>query len=85
VFDIIIVVLFWLSLVFVIIDSNLIIFLGVYLVCKGLAFIINFNITSSLDIFSGMVIITNSLITLPIIIPILIVLFLLQKGVLSLK
>ena len=82
--DIFIAVIFWLFGMFHIIPSNLVLFLGIILLVKGLIFVFNLNITSILDIISAVLIILATSITMPTIVIALVTLFLLQKGVFSL-
>ena len=82
--DIFIAVIFWLFGIFHIIPSNLVLFLGIILLVKGLIFVFNLNITSILDIIAAVLIILATSITMPTIVIALVTLFLLQKGVFSL-
>jgi hypothetical protein len=82
--DIFIAVIFWLFGMFHIIPSNLVLFLGIILLVKGLIFVFNLNITSILDIIAAVLIILATSITMPTIVIALVTLFLLQKGVFSL-
>lgn len=81
--DLIVGILFWLFGIFNIIPSNIILILGFILLAKGIAFIINLNPASILDVICAFVIISATSIILPKLVIILISLFLIQKGILS--
>lgn len=82
--DIISGMLFWLDGFFKIIPDSVIMFLVFYLIIKGLIFIISKDIASILDIISGVIIYFSLSYVLPAFIIIIVTLFLLQKGILSL-
>ena len=76
--------LFWLNGFFNIIPDSIMIIIVLYLVIKGVIFVISFNITSILDIVSGIAIYISLTYTLPAFVIIIITFFLLQKGIVSL-
>jgi len=82
--DIIAGLLFWLSGFFHIIPDSIIILIVIYLITKGLIFVISKDIASILDIITGLAIYLSMSIALPGIVIFLITFFLLQKGILSL-
>ena len=81
--DIFIAVCFWLFGVLNIFNKGFILALGLILLAKGLVFVIGLNIMSILDIICGGLIILATFVTFPHIVVILMVLFLLQKGIFS--
>ena len=83
--DIFIGICFWLFGIFHIISSKFILVLGFFLLVKGIIFVTSLNIVSVLDIISSLIIITASAseIVMPNIVVIIVTLFLLQKGILS--
>jgi len=76
--------LFWIFRVFNV-DSlgGLVLILGLFLLVKGVAFAVTLDAISVLDIVSGLIIILESSVDLPIFIVIIVSLFLLQKGIFS--
>lgn len=84
VLDIFIAVFFWLFGIFGFLPEGFILILGLILMVKGLVFLIGLSIISFLDIFVGIIIIIASSVVLPKFIVIIVALFLLQKGILSL-
>jgi len=82
--DIIVAISFWISGIFGLIPSGLILIFGLVLLGKGMGFIYNLNITSILDIICAIIIIFSSSIDIPKILVIIVSLFLLQKGAFSL-
>ena len=83
VFDLISAAIFWLYFFFHI-GSSIIIFPAIYLIIKGALFLISLDIPSVIDIIVGILILISLNFSLPIFIGVLIILYLLQKGVLSL-
>jgi hypothetical protein len=82
--DIIVSLLFWVYAIFnVQILAGIIFILGFILLVKGIIFITGFSIPSFLDIGSALIIIASSTIELPAVLVIIVSLFLLQKGVMS--
>lgn len=73
---------FWILIVFNI-GSGIVLFLGLFLLAKGIVFITNLNIASILDIISSVIVIIGSSAHINLIIAIAVSLFLLQKGILS--
>ena len=84
--DIFIAVFFWVYGVFGLsVLKGFILFLGIFLLIKGLIFIGGLRFASFLDIFAALLIIMSaSIIALPKIVIIVLSLFILQKGVFSL-
>jgi len=82
--DILAAILFWLFGFFHIIPESIITFFALYLLAKGIFFVISLDIASFLDIFAAILILLSLVIIMPKIIIILITLYLIQKGVMSL-
>lgn len=82
--DILAALSFWLSAVFNIIPDSLILLIAIYLIVKGIIFIISQDIASILDILSGLIIYASLSFNLPFFISLIVVLFLIQKGIFSL-
>lgn len=82
--DIFIAMCFWIFGIFNIIPDKFILFLGLFLLIKGLIFSIKINVTSVLDILSAAVIILSTMMPMPRFIVIIVTLFLVQKGIFSL-
>jgi len=84
IFDLISGISFWLFAFFKIIPESFITIIAFYLIIKGLLFIIFKDIASILDIISGILIYLSLIIAFPQFVPILVTLFLIQKGIFSL-
>ena len=84
IFDILVRVSFWISTIFHIIPENFLLILALFLLAKGIAFLISLNIISLVDIVCALLIILSFSFTFPLLIPILVSLFLIQKGIFSL-
>ena len=84
VLDVFIAVCLWFFAVLGLVPSKFIFILGIILVVKGLIFILGLSIISFLDIVVGLIIIIASFINMPQFVMILLVLFLIQKGIFSL-
>ncbi len=82
--DILAAVLFWLFAFFNIIPSTIVLILAIILLAKGLIFIISDHFASILDILSAILIFISLSFPMPKIITIIITIYLLQKGILSL-
>ena len=82
--DIIAGLIFWLSAIFNIIPNNIILIIGFYLLVKGAVFLISRDIASIIDILCAGVIFLSLNFTLPRFLPIIVTLFLIQKGIFSL-
>ena len=82
--DIITALIFWLFAFFNIIPSTLLLILAFYLLVKGVVFVISRDVASILDIFCAGIILLSLNFQMPKFITIIIVLFLIQKGVFSL-
>ena len=70
--------------IFQIIPKDLLLFAGLILIVKGGAFILNFNVPSALDILCGIIILLSIIVQMPQFIVILVIIFLAQKGIISL-
>jgi len=64
--------------------DNLLLSGGIYLIIKGVIFLISLDFASALDIACGIVVILSSFFKIPIIIGIVVIVFLMQKGIFSL-
>lgn len=84
IFDLIAAVSFWLFAFFHIIPSSVIIILALYLLIKGIIFLVSMDLASILDILAAILIFISLAIALPKVIIFLVSIYLLQKGVLSL-
>ena len=82
--DICAAIFFWIFSFFNFIPEKLILIIGFYLLIKGAVFLISADIASVLDIICAGFIFLSLSFTLPKFVPILITLFLLQKGIFSL-
>jgi len=83
--DILIGIVFWFYGVFGIFPEQLIVFLGLVLVVKGLIFVIGMDVASVLDVVAGAVIIVaGGGVSMPFLVVVLVAVFLVQKGVVSL-
>jgi hypothetical protein len=82
--DIIAALLFWLFGFFHIIPQSLIILVGVYLLAKGILFVVSFDIASMTDIIAACLILASLSFAMPKILIAIITIYLIQKGVLSL-
>lgn len=82
--DIITALLFWLSAIFHVIPSSLILFLAFILLAKGIFFVISEHVASIIDILIAAVMFLSLSFQIPQMIVIIITLILLQKGVFSL-
>jgi len=82
--DIISGLLFWLNGFFSIIPDSVMIIIVLYLVIKGVIFILSKDIASILDIVSGIIIYFSLAYTLPAFVIIIVTFFLLEKGIVSL-
>lgn len=83
VFDILAAILFWLFAFFHIIPASLITLVALYLLAKGLIFLISLDIASIIDVIVSVIIFISLAVQIPHIIVFLITLYLLQKGVIS--
>lgn len=84
VLDIISALLFWIFGFFHVLPETLIVSIAVYLIVKGIIFIISLDLASILDVISGLLIYLSLSFNLPAVVIIIITLFLLQKGLFSL-
>jgi len=82
--DILAGILFWIFFFFHIIPQNVILLFAIFLLAKGAIFLASSDIASIIDIACAGIILVSLNLALPGFIIILISLFLLQKGVLSL-
>ena len=82
--DIFIGICFWIFGIFGWIPESFILLLGLFLLGKGIVFVTGLSVASILDILAAGIIILGSAYDLPNIIIIIVSLFLLQKGIMSL-
>jgi len=82
--DIFAAITFWLSVFFHIIPKTLVLLFAFYLLVKGVFFLISLDIASIIDVVCAGVMFLSFNYSLPAFVPILVTLFLLQKGVFSL-
>ena len=82
--DIFIAMCFWIFGIFGWIPENFILLIGLFLLGKGIVFLTGLSVASALDIISAIIIIIGSAYDLPIVIVIVVSLFLVQKGIVSL-
>ena len=81
--DIFIGICFWIFGIFNIIPSGLMIILGLFLLIKGVIFVLQLDIASILDIIAAIIILIATAIHLPFVIVIIVSIYLLQKGIFS--
>ncbi|MBU3913370.1 MAG: hypothetical protein KKE50_04715 [Nanoarchaeota archaeon] len=84
IFDMLAALLFWVFGIFGIIPSNLILILAVYLLVKGLIFVISADVASVIDILVSLIMFLSLSFHIPQIIVITATLILIQKGAFSL-
>lgn len=77
-------ILFWLNGFFHLFPDTFMMLIALYLIIKGLIFVISKDIASILDIISGLVIYFSLTYVIPGFVIIIVTFFLLQKGVFSL-
>jgi len=82
--DILSAVFFWAFAFFKIFPESLVMLSALYLITKGIVFIISEHFISALDVASGLIVFSSLYLTLPSIVIILVSLFILQKGIFSL-
>ncbi|MBU1136571.1 MAG: hypothetical protein ABIG37_01635 [Nanoarchaeota archaeon] len=82
--DILTAVIFWLFAIFGIFPSYIVTIPAVYLLIKGIFFLISQDIASIIDVFCAILIFASFSFALPKFLIILITLFLIQKGIFSL-
>ena len=82
--DILTAFILWLSYSFHIIPTTLITILALYLLVKGIVFLISLDIASIIDVVCSGIIFLSLGFSVPAFLLILVSLFLLQKGILSL-
>jgi hypothetical protein len=82
--DIIAAIFFWIFGFFGIIPSTIIIILAILILAKGIIFVALEHFASVLDVISAIIIFISLNFLLPKVVIILVVLFLLQKGIFSL-
>jgi len=63
--------------------DNLILSGGIYLIIKGAIFLIGMDFASALDVFSGVVLVLSYFFKIPLVIGIIVIVFLVQKGIFS--
>jgi hypothetical protein len=82
--DLITAILFWIFMVFDLTGlTQIITFLGIFILVKGIVFATTADIASALDIISGLVIITASSFNVHILLVIIVAIYLGQKGLFS--
>lgn len=82
--DILVALIFWFVAGFHVTFLNgILLIMGLFLLIKGVIFVTSLNLVSSLDIVSALIIIASTSIQMPKIIIVIVVLFLIQKGILS--
>jgi hypothetical protein len=82
--DLITAILFWVFMVFDVTGlSQIITFLGIFLLVKGIVFATTADIASVLDIISALIIIVGSAFNMHIILVIIVAIYLAQKGLFS--
>jgi len=81
--DILSAIFLWLSHFFNILPEKFIVLIAFYLIVKGVIFLISADIASILDVISGGIIFLSLSYSLPGFLIILVVLFLIQKGIFS--
>ncbi|MBU4086492.1 MAG: hypothetical protein KKB21_02850 [Nanoarchaeota archaeon] len=84
IFDMLAALLFWVFGIFGIIPPNLILILAVYLLVKGLIFVISADVASVIDILVSLIMFLSLSFHIPQIIVITATLILIQKGAFSL-
>ena len=81
--DIISAILFWIHAFFHIIPEPIVVAIALYLLVKGLLFLISKDFMSALDVISAAIIFLSLSFTIHPIIVMLVTVFLLQKGIFS--
>jgi hypothetical protein len=82
--DLITAILFWVFAVFNLVGlTQIITFLGIFLLVKGIVFATTADIASALDIISALIIITASSFNVHILFVIVVAIYLAQKGLFS--
>jgi len=82
--DLLTAILFWIFMVFDITGlTQIITFLGIFILVKGIVFATTADMASVLDIISALIIITGSAFNMHIIIVIIVAIYLAQKGLFS--
>jgi hypothetical protein len=64
--------------------NRIIIIAGIYLLVKGLIFVILLDFASAIDIIAAVIILISVLVHIPVILTAIVLLFLIQKGIFSL-
>jgi len=82
--DILVGMFFWISAFFQIIPDSLIILSALYLIAKGVGFLISEHFASITDIIAGAIIFASLSFAIPSVIVIIVSIYLLQKGIFSL-
>jgi len=82
--DLVAAMVFYLAESFNLFATKTILIIGIYILVKGILFVITMDLASILDIFSGIIIILSTFITLHSLIIFLVAFFLIQKGLFSL-
>ena len=63
--------------------NNIVLFLAIYLIVKGLFFLVNLDFASIIDIICGIIIIISLSIHIPLVLAAVVLVFLLQKAIFS--
>ncbi len=82
--DILAAIIFWIYSFFGFIPEVIVVLAGLYLLIKGIVFLISMDIASLLDVLAGLTILISTTVTLPEIITVIVSLFIIQKGIFSL-
>ena len=64
--------------------DKIVLIMGIYLLIKGILFLLTIDFASSLDVIASIIIIISAWVTIPLILAIIVLIFLVQKGLLSL-
>jgi hypothetical protein len=82
--DLVTAILFWVFMIFEIAAlTDTVLFLGIFLLAKGIVFATTLDIASVLDIFSAIIIIIGSAFGLWTLLVVIVSIYLLQKGIFS--
>ena len=84
VIDLIIAVLFSINgFYFKFLPSNILLIMALYLIIKGLIFVLSADVASALDIVCGLIILSAILFTIPKALIVIVVFYLIQKAIFS--
>ncbi len=82
--DILTAISFWIFSIFGMLPSGIVLFFAVYLIVKGIIFLISLNIASVLDIIIALVMFLSLSVHIPSAIVVIFTFILIQKGIISL-